>query len=205
MCRLQLAVQEAQMMGDPMLQRLLVVCGYPLVVLLSLVQAAAAEVPVRSTHQGQVGVYRLQLTEALVPLAGQRFELTLTSRVPGDQVQLSSAMLAPALPATGAGANSLPPMPLSPRRVSSGVYLMLVRRHLPGWWFLRLVVQGNRGTARGAISLRVESPTPPPWLVWRVGLLTLALLVYAVWEHHRHKTLNGRTCVQEGGMADSLW
>jgi hypothetical protein len=193
------------MMGDSMLQRLLVVCCYPLVLLLSLVQAAVVEAQVRSTHQGQVGVYHLQLTEALVPLAGQRVALPLILRAPGDQVQLSSAMLAPALPATGAGANSMPTMPLSPRRVSNGVYLMLVRRLLPGWWFMRLVVQGNRGTARGVILLRVEEPAPPPWLVWRVGLLTLALLVYAVWEHHRHETLNGCTCVQEGGMADSLW
>src|SRR5450759_3376385 len=166
------------MMVDPMLQRLLVVCGYLLVLLLSLVQAAAVEAPVRSTHQGQVGVYRLQLTEALVPLAGQRVALTLTSRAPGDQLQLSSAMLAPAFPAAGAGANSLPPMPLAPRRVSSGVYMMLVRRLLPGWWFLQVVVQGNRGTARGVIPLRVEAPAPPPWLVWSMGLLTLALLVY---------------------------
>jgi hypothetical protein len=193
------------MMGDSMLQRLLVVCGYLLVVLLSLVQAAAVGAPVRSTHQGQVGVYRVQLTAASVPLAGQRFELTLTACVPGDQVQLSSVMLAPALPATGAVANSMPPMPLSPRRVSSGVYLMLVRRLLPGWWFMRLVVQGNRGTARGVIPLRVEEPAPPPWLVWRMGLLTLALLVYVVWEHNRHETLNSCTCVWEEGMENSLW
>jgi len=192
-------------MVDPMLQRLLVVCGYLLVLLLSLVQAAAAETPVRSTHQGQVGVYRVQLTAALVPLAGQRVALTLTSCAPGDQVQLSSVMLAPALPAVGAGANSMPPMTLSPRRVSSGVYILLVRRLLPGWWFMRLVVQGNRGTARGVFPFRVEEPAPPPWLVWRVGLLTLALLVYAVWEHNRHETLNGCTCVQEGGMENSLW
>ena len=189
------------MMGDPMLQRLLVVCGY------LLVQAAAAEAPVRSTYQGQVGVYRLQLTTPSVPLAGQRYALTLTSRAPGDQLQISTAMLTPAFPAAGAGAgaNSLPPMPLAPQRVSSGVYLMLVRRLLPGWWFLLVVVQGNRETARGVIPLRVEEPAPPPWLVWRMGLLTLALLVYAVWEHHRHETLNGCTCVREGGMADSLW
>jgi hypothetical protein len=193
------------MMGDPMLQRLLVVCGYLLVLLLSLVQAAAAETPIRSTHQGQVGVYHMQLTEALVPLAGQRVALTLTSRAPGDQVLLSTVMLAPASPVTGAVANSIPPMPLAPRRASSGVYLMLVRRLLPGWWFMRLVVQGNRGTARGVIPFRVEEPAPPPWLVWRMGLLTLALLVYAVWEHNRHETLNGCTCVQEGGMANSLW
>jgi hypothetical protein len=193
------------MMGDPMLRRLLVVCGYLLVLLLSLVQAAATEAPVRSTHQGQVGVYRVQLTEALVPLAGQRVELTLTSRAPGDQLQLLTAMLAPAFPATGAGANNLPPMPLAPRRVSSGVYMMLVRRLLPGWWFLQVVVQGNRGTARGVIPLRVEEPVHPPWLVWRMGLLTLALLVYVAWEHNRHETLNGCTGVQEGGMADSRW
>ena len=192
-------------MVDPMLPRVLVVCCYPLVVLLSLVQAAPSEAPVRYTYQGQVGVYRLQLTEASIPLAGQRFELTLTARVPGDQLQLSSAMLAPALPATGAGANNMPPMTLAPRRASSGVYLMLVRRLLPGWWFLRLVVQGNRGTARGVIPLRVEEPAPPPWLVWRMGLLTLALLAYVAWEHNRHETLNGCTCVQEGGMADSHW
>ena len=106
------------MMVDPMLQRLLVVCCYPLVLLLSLVQAAAAETPVRSTHQGQVGVYRVQLTAALVPLAGQRVALTLTSCAPGDQVQLSSVMLAPALPAAGAVANSMPPMTLSlPARI----------------------------------------------------------------------------------------
>ena len=193
------------MMGDSMLQRLLVVCCYPLVLLLSLVQAAAVEAPVRSTHQGQVGVYRLHLTEVLVPLAGQRVALPLILRAPGDQVQLSTAMLAPAFPATGAGGNSVPPMSLSPRRVSSGVYMMLVRHLLPGWWFMRLVVQGNRGNARGVIPLRVMEPAPPPWLVWRIGLLTLALLVYVVWEHHRHETLNGCTCVQEGGMADSLW
>jgi hypothetical protein len=120
------------MMVDPMLQRLLVVCGYLLVLLLSLVQAAAAEAPVRYSHQGQVGVYRLQLTAASVPLAGQRFALTLTSRSPGDQLQLSTVMLAPAFPAAGAGANSLPPMPVAPRRVSRGVYMMLVRRLLPG-------------------------------------------------------------------------
>jgi hypothetical protein len=193
------------MMGDSMLPRLLVVCCYLLVVLLSLVQAAAAETPVRSTHQVRVGVYRVQLTEALVPLVRQRVALTLTACAPGDQLQLSSAMLAPTLPAAGAVANSIPPMTLSPRRVSSGVYLMLVRRLLPGWWFMRLVVQGNTGTARGVIPLRVEEPAPPPWLVWRMGLLTLALLVYVVWEHNRHETLNGCTCVQEGGMADSLW
>jgi hypothetical protein len=193
------------MMGDPMLQRLLVVCGYLLVLLLSLVQAAATEAPVRSTHQGQVGVYRVQLTEALVPLAGQRVELTLTSRAPGDQLQLLTAMLAPAFPATGSGAHSMPPMPLAPRRVSSGVYLLLVRRLLPGWWFLLVVVQGNRGTASGVIPLRVEEPAPPPWLTWRMGLLTLALLVYVVWEHNRHETPDGCACVREGGMADSLW
>ena len=190
-------------MVDPMLQRLLVVCGYLLVLLLSLVQAAAAEAPVRYTHQGQVGVYRLQLTAASVPLAGQRFALTLTSLSPGDQLQLSTAMITPASPA--AGANSMPPMPLAPRRVSRGVYMMLVRRLLPGRWFLLLVVQGNRGTARGVIPLRVEEPAPPPWLVWRIGLLTLALLVYVVWEHNRHETLNGFTGVREGGMADGLW
>ena len=193
------------MMEDSMLKRLLVVCGYPLVLLLSLVQAGAAEAQVRSTHQGQVGVYHLQLTEALVPLAGQRVALTLTSHAPGDQVQLSSAMLAPTLPAAGTVANSMPQMPLSPRRVFSGVYLMLVRHLLPGWWFMRLVVQGNRGTASGIIPFRVEEPAPPPWLVWRLGLLTLTLLVYVVWAHNRHETLNGCTCVWEGGMADSLW
>lgn len=193
------------MMVDSMLQRLLVVCGYLLVLLLSLVEAAATEAPVRYTHLGQVGVYRVQLTEALVPLAGQRFELTLTSRSPGDQLRLSRAMLTPAFPVAGAGANNMPPMPLAPRRVSSGVYLMLVRCLLPGRWFLLLVVQGNRGTARGVIPLRVEEPTPPPWLVWRMGLLTLALLVYAVWEHNRHETLNGCTNVREGGFVDSLW
>jgi hypothetical protein len=192
------------MMVDPILQRLLVVCGYLLVVLLSLVQAAT-EAPVRSTHQEQVGVYRVQLTEALVPLAGQRVELTLTSRAPGDQLQLLTAMLAPAFPATGAGANNLPQMPLAPRRVSSGVYMILVRRLLPGWWFLRLVVQGNRGTASGIIPFRVEAPAPPPWLVWRMGLLTFALLVYAVWEHHRHETLDGCIGVREGGFEDNLW
>lgn len=193
------------MMLDPMLHRLLVVCCSPLVVLLSLVQAAAAEAPVRYTHQGQVGVYRLQLTAASVPLAGQRVALTLTSRSPGDQLQLSTAMLAPAFPAAGARANSMPPMPLAPRRASRGVYMMLVRRLLPGWWFLLLVVQGNRGTARGVIPLRVEEPAPPPWLVWSMGLLSLALLVSVVWEHNRHETLNGCTCVQEGGMEVSLW
>jgi len=191
------------MLMDPMLQRLLVVCGYLLVLLLSLVQAAATEAPVRSTYQGQVGVYRLQLTAASVPLAGQRYALTLTSRAPGDQLQLSTAMLAPASPTTGA--NSMSPMPLAPRRVSSGVYLMLVRRLLPGWWFLLVVVQGSRGTARGVIPLRIEEPAPPPWLAWSIGLLTLALLVYVVWEHNRHEPLNGCTCVREGGMADSLW
>jgi hypothetical protein len=193
------------MMVHPMLQRLLVVCCYPLVVLLSLVQAAASESPVRSTHQGQVGVYRLQLTAASAPLAVQRFELTLTAHSPGDQLQLSTVMLAPALPAVGAWVNSMPPMPLSPRRVSSGVFMMLVRRLLPGWWFMRLVVQGNRGTARGVIPLRVEEPAPPPWLVWRMGLLTLALLDYVVWEHNRHETLNGCTCVREGGFENSRW
>jgi hypothetical protein len=193
------------MMGDSMLQRVLVVCGYLLVLLLSLVQAAASEAPVRPTYQGQVGVYRLQLTAVSAPLAGQSVALTLILRVPGDQLQLSSAMLAPALPATGAVANSKPPMPLSPRRVSSGVYMMLVRHLLPGWWFMRLVMQGNRGTASGIIPLRVEEPAPPAWLVWRMELLTLALLVYVVWEHHRHETLNSCTCVQEGGMADCLW
>jgi hypothetical protein len=193
------------MMLNPMLQRVLVVCGYLLVVLLSLVQAAAVEAPVRSTYQGQVGAYRLQLTEVLVPLAGQRVELTLTSHAPGDQVQLSSAMPAPVLHATGAGAHSMPTMPLAPQRASRSVYMMRVRHLLPGWWFMLLVVQGNRGTARGVIPLRVEEPAPPPWLVWRMGLLTLALLVYVVCEQHRHETLNGCTCVQEGGMADSLW
>ena len=83
--------------------------------------------------------------------------------------------------------------------------MMLVRHLLPGWWLLLLVVQGNRGTASGIIPLRVEEPAPPPWLVWRVGLLMIALLVYAVWEHNRHETLNGCTCVQEGGMENSLW
>jgi hypothetical protein len=192
-------------MGGPMFQRVLVVCGYLLVVLLSLMQAAATDAPVSSTHQGQVGVYRLQLTEVLVPLAGQHVALTLTSCAPGDQLQLSSAMLAPVFPTAGVGANNMPLMPLAPRRTSSGVYLMLVRRHVPGWWFMRLVVQGNRGTASGVIPLRVEEPAPQPWLVWRLGLLTLALLVYAVWEHHRHETLNGYTGVREREMADSLW
>jgi hypothetical protein len=80
------------------------------------------------------------------------------------------------------------------------------QRHLlPGWWLMLLVVQGNRGTARGVMPLRVEEPAPPAWLVWRMGLLTLALLVSVVWEHNRHETLNGCTCVREGGMADSLW
>ena len=90
-------------MVDPMLHRLLVVCGYLLVLLLSLVQAAAAEAPVRYTHQGQVGVYRLQLTAASVPLARQRFALTLTSCAPEDQLQLSTAMITPASPAAGWG------------------------------------------------------------------------------------------------------
>ena len=193
------------MMVNPVLPRVLVVCCYPLVLLLSLVQAAASESPIRYTHQGQVGVYRLQLTTASVPLAGQRFELTLTSRSPGDQLQLSTAMLAPAFPAAGAGANSMPPMPLAPRSASRGVYVMHVRRLLPGWWVMLLVVQGNRGTARGVIPLRVEEPAPPPWLVWRMGLLTLALLVYVAWEHNRHETLNGFTPEREGEIADSLW
>ena len=193
------------MIIDPMLHRLLVVCCYPLVLLLSLVQAAAAESPVRYTHQGQVGVYRLQFTAASVPLAGQRLELTLTSRAPGDQLQLSKAMLTPAFPAAGSEANSMPSMPLAPWRASSVVYVMLVRHLLPGWWLMQLVVQGNRGTARGVIPLRVEEPAPPPWLVWRMGLLTLALLVYVVWEHNRHETLNDYTSVREGGMENSLW
>jgi hypothetical protein len=164
------------MMVDPMLHRLLVVCCYPLVVLLSLVQAAAAEAPVRYTHQGQIGVYRLQL---------------------------STVMLAPAFPTVGA--TSMPPMPLALRRVSSGAYILLVRRLQPGWWYMRLVVQGDRGTARGVIPLRVEEPAPPLWLVWRMGLLTLAVLVYVVWEHNRHESLNGCTSVREGEMADRLW
>jgi len=200
-----MAVKESQMMVDPMLQRVLVVCCYPLVLLFSLVQAAAAESPVRSTHQGQVGVYRLQLTAASVPLAGQRYELTLSAYSPGDQFQLSTTMLASAFPAAEVGIDSMPPMPLSPRRASRGVYLILVRHLLPGRWFMLLVVKGNRGTARGVIPFRVEEHAPPPWLIWRMGLLTLALLVYVVWEHHRHETLNGCTCVQEGEMEDSLW
>ena len=190
---------------NPVLPRVLVVCCYPLVLLLSLVQAAASESPIRYTHQGQVGVYRLQLTTASVPLAGQRFELTLTARSPGDQMQLSTAMLAPAFPAAGSGANSMPPVPLAPRRASGGVYVMHVRHLLPGWWVMRLVVKGNRGTASGIIPFRVEAPAPPPWLVWRMRLLTFALLVYAVWEHHRHENLDGCIGVREGGFEDNLW
>jgi hypothetical protein len=191
-------------MVDPMLHRLLVVCCYPLLLLLSLVQAAASEGPVRYTYQGQVGVYRLQITAASVPLAGQRFELTLTARSPGDQLQLSTAMLAPALPAAGSGAHSMLQISLAPWRASRSVYKMLVRHLLPGWWFMRLVVQGNRGTVRGVIPLLVEEPAPPPWLVWRMGLLTLTLLVYVVWEHNRHETLNGFAFVRAGEIADSL-
>jgi len=190
------------MMVDPMLHRVLVLFCYPLVLLLSLLEAAAAEAPVRYTHQGQVGAYHLQLTAASAPRAGRRLELTLTSLSPRDQLQSSTAMLASAFPAAGDEANS---MPLAPRRASRGVYMMLVRPLLPGWWFLILVVQGNRGTARGVIPLRVEEPSPPTWLVWRMGLLTLALLVYVAWEHNRHETLNGFTYVREGGIEDSLW
>jgi hypothetical protein len=190
---------------DPMLRRVLVIFCYLLLLLISFMEAAAVDSPIPYTQQGQVGVYHLQLTAASVPRAGRRFELTLTSRSPRDLLQISTAMLASTFPTAGSEAISMPSMPLAPRRASKGVYTMLVRYLPPGWWFLLLVVQGNRGTARGVISLRVEEPSPPPWLVWRIGLLTLALLIYVVWEHNRHEPLNDFTCVHEVGIEDSLW
>jgi hypothetical protein len=193
------------MIVDPMLRRVLVIFCYPLLILLSLMEAAAADSPIPYTQQGQVGVYLLQLTAARVPRAGRRFELTLASLSPRDLLQISTAMLTSTFPTAGSEAISMPSMPLAPQRASKGVYTMLVRYLPPRWWFLILVVQGNRGTARGVISFRVEEPSPPPWLVWRIGLLTLAFLVYVAWEHNRHETLNDFTFVSEVGVEDSLW
>jgi hypothetical protein len=190
---------------DPMLRRLLVIFCYPLLLLLTMMEAAAAESPLSYIQQGQVGVYHLQLTAASIPRAGRRFELTLTSRSPRDLLQISTVMLASTFPVAGSEAISMPSMPLAPQHASKGVYTMLVRYLPPGWWYLILVVQGNRGIARGVIPFRVEEPSPPTWLVWRIGLLTLAFLVYGACEHNRHETLNDFTFVREGGIEDSLW
>lgn len=179
--------EESLMVAEPKLLHVLVVCSYPLLLLLSLVQATPAAVPF--TQQGQIVVkrYRLQLTAPSIPRAGQRFALTVSSPSMTEPLRLVQARLARATSAQALPGQDVSQVPVAIRDASPGVYEVLVRPLLPGWWSVILTVQGPRGAGSFTIPLRVEEPPPPPtWLLWRMGLLTFALVTYAAaWANER--------------------
>lgn len=180
-----LTALEARTVEEPELQPVFVVLSYLALLLVSLLQAAP-QASAAYRQVGQVGDSRLQLTAASVPRSGQRFTLTITSPTLGGQLHLLGAALFPAASAPGAASGQGRQMPLALWREAPGVYDLNVRPLVPGRWSLLLAVQGASGTSNGTIPLQVENPPQPPaWLLWRMGLLTLTLLVYATWVHNR--------------------
>jgi hypothetical protein len=166
-------------MEEPKLQPVFVVLSYLVLLLVSLLQAAP-QASAAYRQEGQVGDSRLQLTADIAPRSGQRFALTITSPTLGGQLHLVGAALFPAAAPGAAAAGQGRPVPLALWRQAPGVYDLNVRPLVPGRWSLLLAVQGATGTSNGTIALQVENPPQPPaWLLWRMGLLTLALLVYA--------------------------
>lgn len=161
------------------LKPVFVVLTYLLLLLVSLLQAAP-QASAAYRQEGQAGDSRLQLTAASFPRPGQRFTLTITSPTLGGQLHLVGAALFPVTPAPGAAAGQGRQMPFALWREAPGVYDLTVRPLVMGRWILLLAVQGASGTSNGIVPLQVENPPQPPaWFLWSMGLLTLALLVYA--------------------------
>jgi hypothetical protein len=179
--------KESLNMVKPKLQHVLVVLSYPLLLLCSLVQAAPGTPP-SYAQEGRVGMFHLQITGAGAPRAKRRFELTITSLAHVARLQLAGAML---VPSSGAASPGQEQVALVPRREYPGVYRMTAPPLLAGRWFLVLTVREGKDTRSGTPPLPVADPPPvPAWLAWSIALLTLALLVYAIWAHHRHGALD---------------
>jgi len=177
-------------MVDPQLRHVFVVLAYLCLLMLSLRQAAP-RASAAFAQQGQVGDTLLRLTAGSAPRARQRFTLTITSPSSGGKLQLLGVVLILAPVSQREAASGAPRVPLAPRREAPGIYEMPVMPLQAGLWSLHLVVQEERGALGGLIPLRVEELPPlPTWFVWRMGLLTLALLVYATWEHNRRGDLD---------------
>jgi hypothetical protein len=186
------AAKESLVREEPKLLHLLVILGYQLLLLLSLIQAAGRQAPYRQT--GMIGAYRLQISAASAPLAWQRLALTVSAQGAGSGIQMALVMPAP----TTSAAQHATEIPLAITRAPHGICELGIRPLPPGLWFLRLVVQGGQGAASGVLPFRVAAPpAPPPWLVWRMGLLTLALLIYATWVHNRRDAQDAYTLAPE--------
>ena len=165
---------------EPKLFHLLVIVGYQLLLLLSLLQAAGKQEPYSQT--GMIGAYRLHLGAASMPQPWQRQPLTVSAQ--GAGCGRLSALI---LPTSASGATQhAAPVSLAAGCKSPGVYELALRPLPPGRWSLRLVLQTGPATANATLLLRIAVPSAPPaWLMWRMGLFTLALLLYATWVHNR--------------------
>jgi len=150
-----------------------------ILLLLFLVAAftAAGSSPL-ATQDAQVGPYRLLLSFYSLPRVGQELNMTIQSKIPGQQVQFSQVVLNPA-PGTDANAVHVS---ISRDADNAQVYDVYVTPSVRGLWFLHLTVKGGSGSVTGDIPINVAGPPViPTWLGWLIGLLPLPLLIAFIW------------------------
>ena len=150
-----------------------------ILLLLFLVAAftAAGSSPL-ATQDAQVGPYRLLLSFYSLPRVGQQLNMTIQSKIPGQQVQFSQVVLNPA---PGTDANTVR-VSINPDADNPAVYDVYVTPPVRGPWLLHLTIKGSTGSVTGNIPISVAGPPViPTWLGWLIGLLPLPLLIAFIW------------------------
>lgn len=148
-----------------------------LLVFLLAAFTAAGSSPL-TTQDAQVGPYRLLLSFYSLPRVGQELNMTIQSKIPGQQVQFSQVVLNPA---RNTDANAVRAS-ISLDADNPEIYDVYVTPSVRGLWFLHLTVKGSSGSVTGDIPINVAGPPAIPiWLGWLIGLLPLPLLIAFIW------------------------
>ena len=149
----------------------------PLLLFLVAALTAAGSSPL-ATQDAQVGPYRLLLSFYSLPRVGQELNMTIQSKIPGQQVQFSRVVLNPA-PGTDANAVRVG---ITPDADNPEIYDVNVTPSVRGLWLLHLSVMGSSGSITGDIPIDVAGPPAIPiWLGWLIGMLPLPLLIAFIW------------------------